>query len=93
MLKICADSRFADMESSSLCQAKIQVDIHAHLILRSACASAQSVQSSMAALWLAKGPTLLQAENYDSDQNERMRRLISISLYAHANSCLLRLPT
>ena len=37
----------------------------AHRRLRSSCASVQSDQSLMAALWVVKGPMFLQVENYD----------------------------
>ena len=44
-----------------------------HPRLSSACASAQSVQSSMATLWV---PTLLQAEHSDFDLTMQMHRWI-----------------
>ena len=44
--------------------------------LGSAWASAQSDQSSLCALWVAKYSTVLHADSEDSDQTGRMPRLI-----------------
>ena len=44
--------------------------------LRSAWASAQSDQSSLCALWVAKDPRVLHADSEDSDPTGRMPRLI-----------------
>ena len=44
--------------------------------LRSAWASAQSVQSSLCAQWVAKDPRFLHVDSEDSDQTGRMPRLI-----------------
>ena len=41
----------------------VQVGMFAHLRHGSACTSAQSDQCLMVTLWVAKGPTFLQAEN------------------------------
>ena len=35
----------------------------------------------MGALWVAKGPALLQSENEDTDQTVRIRRLICILVF------------
>ena len=43
---------------------------------RSACASAQSDQSSQCAQWVVKDPSFLHADSEDSDQTGRMPRLI-----------------
>ena len=43
---------------------------------RSACISAQTEQSSLYAVWIAKDPKLLDADSDDSDQTAGMRRLI-----------------
>ena len=50
----------------------------AHGRLISACASMQSDQSLISALWLVKGPLFLLLENFDSGQTVQMHRLISI---------------
>ena len=42
---------------------------------RSACASAQSDQSSLCARWVANDPSFLHADSEDSDQTGRIRRL------------------
>ena len=44
--------------------------------LRSACAPAQSDQSSLCARWVAKDPSFLHADSEDSYQSGRMPRLI-----------------
>ena len=44
--------------------------------LRSACASAQSVQSLLSTQWVAKDLSFLHADSEDSDQTGRMPRLI-----------------
>ena len=46
--------------------------------LRSAWASAQSDQSLLCTQWVAKDPSFLHADSEDSDQTERMPRLIWI---------------
>ena len=45
--------------------------------LRSAWASAQSVQSSLCAQWVAKDPSFLYVDSKDSDQTGLMPRLIN----------------
>ena len=48
-----------------------QNDMYAQRKLRSACASAQSDQSSLCAQWVAKDASFLHADREDSDQNDQ----------------------
>ena len=70
-------------------QTKLQVGMCLHQILRSACASAKSDQSSVIALWKARSSAILRRKTKTLIRMRGCTDWRECLLYAHGNLCLI----